>query len=348
MPLTHFPDGIFTPLLVGPNASIVVPTGSFPSNALQPNGYAGVQFVNADSGNDSYGGLSPARPLQNLDTAYNRCGGGQNEVIYVLGGTKAVSFTSAIASGGAGLVWSKNHTHLIGLAGGNPIGGRARITSGVSTVLLTPMITVSGNGCRFENLEFENVGSHATTAAVCIAITGARNSFVNCQISGGVGALNVGAAMRSLLIGGTIGGTAVGPADENYFSHCYIGLDTVPRTGTGASEIEILGGSARTVFENCIISTIGNGAGFYLTIGALGIDRFCLFNHCMFMNAYTFRGQTILSDAFSINAGPGGLVVLTGGCIVTGATALSASDTAIFSGDPIPSVSGAKAIAMTW
>jgi hypothetical protein len=97
-----------------------------------------------------------------------------------------------------------------------------------------------------------------------------------------------------------------------------------------------------------MISTIGTGGNFYLTIGANGIDRFCLFDHCKFLNAYTFRGSTILTDAFAINAAPGGLVILTGGCIVTGATNLSASDTAIFSGDAIPSVSGAKAIAMTW
>jgi hypothetical protein len=343
MGLTHFNNGITSfGGVVLPFPGIVPSTTS--GQGITP---GGVYFVNGDIGNDGYKGTTPTQPFLTLDRAYTACYGGRNEIIYVLGGSAAVSFSSAYPASGAGLVWAKNYTHVIGLSGPNPIGGRARITNGASTVLMTPMIQVSGIGCLFQNLEFENVGSHATSAAVCIAITGVRNSFVNCQISGGVGALNVGAAMRSLLIGGITGGTGTNTADENYFNHCYIGLDTVPRTST-SSEIEILGGSARTVFENCMISTIGTGGNFYLTIGANGIDRFCLFDHCKFLNAYTFRGSTILTDAFAINAAPGGLVILTGGCIVTGATNLSASDTAIFSGDAIPSVSGAKAIAMTW
>ena len=340
MPLTRFPYGVSSygaPIMPGPGVIPTVNTAQGP----------GVYFVNGDFGNDGYSGASPQQCIKSLDVAYNKCAGGNNEIVYLIGGTAAVSYSSAIASGGAGLVWAKNYTHLIGLTAPSRLGQRARITGGVSTVLLTPLLTVSGNSCLFQNVEIANVGSHATTSAVSVAVTGTRNTFINCQITSGIGALNVGAAMRALIIGGTTGGTGTTTADENFFQHCYIGDDTISKTST-SSEIEILGGSARVIFEDCIISTFGTGGNLYLTIGANGIDRFVMFDHCKFLNAYTFRGGTILTDAFAINAAPGGLVVICGGSIVTGATALSASDTAIFSGDPIPSVSGAKAIAMTW
>ena len=312
----------------------------------QPSGYAGVQFVSGDNGSDAFDGLTVNTPLKNLDTAYNRCSGGYNEVICVLGGTSSVNFSSAIASGGAGLVWSKNYTHCVGLTAPLALGQRARITGGASTNLFTPLIQVSGIGCHFENLEIANVGSDASKAAVALAVTGVRNVFKNCQISGGFTSTTAVAAMRSLILGGITNGTFTTAADENYFQHCYIGLDTISRSSTSA-EIEIGGGSARVIFEDCTISTYGAGGNFFLKVGASGIDRFLKFIRCDFINAYTFSGGTILTDAFSMNAAPGG-VVLMRSCAVVGATALGSSDTAIFTADAIASVSGSKAIATTW
>lgn len=352
MALTHFPYGVFTPLLVGPNASVVVPTGSFPSAANQMQGYQGVQFVSADKGNDSYNGLTPSRPLKNLDTAFSRCAGGQNEIIYVLGGTAAVSFSTGNSwsptSGSTGLAWNLNYTHLIGLAAPVWIGERARITGGASTNLFTPLITVSGNGCLFQNVEIANVGSDATAAAVAVAVTGVRNAFINCQIAGGFNSTSAGnAAMRSLLLGGTVGGTGTAAADENYFQHCYIGLDTIARSAAN-SEVEILNGSARVSFEDCMFSTYSSaGSNFFVTIGASGIDRFALFKRCQFMNAGTLSGGVALSDAFSFSGTPGGQILFTD-CLITGSTATSATKTAEYGDNAYAAATTAKAVNLSW
>src|SRR5208337_4356637 len=113
MPYTHFPYGVSSfgvPIMPGPG---VVPNLKPNENPTKVSaGYSGVLFVCGDTGSDANTGFSPDVPLKNLDTAYNYTLGGRNEIIYVLGGTAAVSFSTAIASGGAGLAWSKNYTHL--------------------------------------------------------------------------------------------------------------------------------------------------------------------------------------------------------------------------------------------
>lgn len=327
MGFTNFPYGASSfgaPILPWPG---LVPTGGFPRSTGQLGGYNGVLFVDGTNGNDANDGLTPKNALKNLDTAYNITTGGLNEVIYVLGGNSAVSFSSSIASGGAGLVWSKNFTHLVGLTAPIQIGQRARITNGASTVLLTPMINVSGIGNVFQNLEIANVGDDATKAAVPLLVTGVRNAFLNCQISGGFTTATAGnAAMRSLVLGASTP-TA---ADENYFYHCYIGLDTIARASTQA-EIEVLGASARVIFEDCTISSYTSaGNNFFLTIGASGIDRFLHFKNTRFLNASTLAGGVAMGNAFSLNAAPGGLVLLSGSCTIAGCTATAATKTALF------------------
>ena len=346
---SHNPSG--QPPFIPVNLPVVPNILIGKAGAGLPSGYAGVQFVSGDFGSDAFDGLTVNTPLKNLDTAYNRCIGGANEIVCVLGGTASVNFSSKIASGGAGLVWSKNFTHCVGLTNPLALGQRARITNGASTVLLTPLIQVSGIGCLFQNIEIANVGSHATQAAVALALTGVRNSFIDCQISGGFTATTTAnAAMRSLLIGGTVGGTAVGPADENFFKHCYIGLDTIARTTTNV-EVEILGGSARVRFEDCTFSIYATGSGsgaVIVKVGTNGIDRHLLFERCKFINPSTLSGGVALSDAMSISATPGGVVLLTGGCLIVGATALSASDAAIFSDNAYAAATTGKAVNLSW
>lgn len=307
-------------------------------------GTAGVYFVDGTNGNDGNTGTQPSNAFKTLDRAYNSCVGGCNEIVYVLAQDTAVNYSSAIASGGAGLVWSKNYTHCIGLGPPLMLGQRSRITGGASTVLLTPLLQISGHGCLFQNLEIANVGSHATTSAVALLVTGVRNAFINCQIVGGIAATTAGnAAMRSLVIGASTP-TA---ADENYFSHCYIGTDTTARTSTQA-EIEILGGSARVVFEDCIISTYTSaGNNFWVTVGADGIDRFCMFKNCTFMNASTFSSGVALGNGMSLNAACGGVVILKN-ALIMGATATAATKTDLFFDNVWGSTTTGKALVAGW
>lgn len=333
---THYKDVVFAPgFLPGGTVPVV------PSNAPQQGNGVGVYFLDGTNGSDGYDGKTPQTAFKTLDKAYNACYGGLNEVIYVLGNTNAVSYSSAIASGGSGLVWSKSFTHLVGLCAPAALGQRARITNGASTVFLTPLISVTGSGCIFQNLEFFNGGADATKAAVCVAITGSRNCFINCQISGGGNTTNsTNAAMRSL--------TITGPGGENAFYHCYIGLDTVLRNTT-STEIELLTGTVRNVFEDCTITTYSSASTtLLLKIGVNGIDRAVYFRNCLFTTPSTFSGGAALASAISVNASGG--VVYFHNCLSGGTacfTAFQGTPAANVFGDNPGSAAGVKGVAMT-
>ena len=322
MSLTHFPNGIATGVLVGPNAGVVTPMGSFPSATGQMSGYQGVQFVSSDKGNDSYSGLTPTRPLKNLDTAFARCNGGQNEIIYVLGSSASVNFSTGNSwsptNGSTGLLWNKNLTHLIGLSAPGASGMRAHISNGASTNLFTPLITVSGNGCYFSNVEFFNGGADATKAAVCVLVTGSFNCFENCQISGGGNATSAAdVTCRSLVITGN----GTGGGGENTFRHCYIGLTTIPRGGAAASELEMTAHTPRNWFEDCTFAGAASVSTCLLVkIGAGGIQDFVVFRNCMFINPGTSHGSdSIYAQAMSVNSAPDGVVMLHN-CLSGGAS----------------------------
>lgn len=303
MSLTHLPHGLLTPILVGPMQGLVPQNGN-------------VFFVDGANGNDGNLGTDPAHAVKTLDAGYNLCAGGLNEIVYVLGGATSVNLSSAIASGGAGLVWSKNSTHLIGLASPGASGMRSHISNGASTNLYTPLIQVSGNGCLFQNVEMFNGGNDATKAAVCLLVTGNYNTFNNCQISGGghtTSATN--AACRSLVVTGN----GSGGGGENSFLHCYIGLSTIIRNTT-SSEIEFTGATVRNVFEDCTIITWSSSTGTLLVkIGAAGIQSSLVFRRCMFIGNNVEGSGVSPAQALSINSAPGGIIT-TMGCLVEGCT----------------------------
>lgn len=319
--------------------AVVLPTpGLVPAPT---NNSAGTYFLDGTNGNDGYAGTDPLHPFKTLDRAYNACLGGCNEIIYVLGNTNGINFSSAIASAGSGLVWAKSFTHLVGLCAPVAIGQRARITGGPSTNFFTPLISVTGSGNLFQNLEFFNGGAHATEAAVCVAVSGSRNAFINCQISGGGNTTNsTNAAMRSL--------TITGPGGENYFQHCYIGLDTVLRNTT-STEIELLSGTVRNVFEDCTIASYSSASTTLLVkIGVDGIDRAVYFRNCIFHNPSTFSSGSALASAVSINASGG--VAYFHNCLSGGTacfTAFQGTPAANTFGDNPGSAAAVKGVAMT-
>lgn len=295
-----------------------------------------VFFVDGTNGSDSNSGTTPESPLLTLEAAYALVTGSKNEIIFVIGGSSAVALQASFA-------WNKSYTHLIGLNAMSRIGQRARITNGVTTNLMTPLMAITGSGCVFQNIEFYNGGDHATSAAVCLALSsGSRNSFINCQISGGGHATSAGnAAARSL--------TIAGPGGEHMFKHCYIGLDTVPFTAA-SSIMEFTAGTTRNVFEDCIFATYATGSGsgsFFGKIGADGIDRLLLFRDCFFHNASTFSGGVDLGNAFSLDAACGGRIILHKSAI-TGCTATAATKTCLFFDNVNGSTTTGKSLVAGW
>ena len=334
MPLTNFPGGISSfgiPVLGG--ASIPF-TGKY-------------FFVDPVNGSDGNTGLKPSKALATLYKAYSKTTSGNNDVVFLIGngastGTARLSkanaiLTTATATTGT-LTWANDATHLIGIAAPT-LNSRARIApTSTDTITLFGsgnFFILSGNGCLFQNIAMFNGFATGGASEICMTVSGGRNAFVKCSFQGmgdsGSAATTTG---RSLLVTGSTG--------ENTFIDCTIGLDTVPRS-TGASEIEFASNSARNRFYNCSIETCSAaGADFWVKIGAVGIDRYVLFNNCTFTNP-TASGATTLTTGFSVNASPGGIPLLQN-CMAIGATAI---DTAgkTYSNLGTATTSGTKGVA---
>ena len=317
MALTNFPNGLSSfgfPVLPG--------NTPFTGKAF---------FVDPVNGADGNPGTSPDLALATLYAAHSLCTAGKNDTVYLIGngatsGTARLSTALAqtidsTATVGT-LVWSKNSTHLIGVAA--PSGNtRARISNTTTSTLTTfasgNLVSVTAQGCHFAN--FSVFQGFATGGASEIAWTdsGGRNSYDGVEIQGGGDAASTDTTtFRSLLITGSTG--------ENIFRNCMIGLTTLARGNKATTEIEIAGGSPRNAFYNCRIDTYAKNAGAsWLTIGGSGIDRDVLFNNCTFFNPVlpaTAANATAMTVGFVVDAACGG-VVLTQNCMYYGAATLS-------------------------
>src|SRR6185436_7675216 len=129
---------------------------------------------------------------------------------------------------------------------GPAIGQRSRISNLITASPIASLFTVSGNGCLIANVEFFH-GAGATdpsAASTCVTVSGQRNHFVNCQISG-IGSTELDdAGSNSLTVSGS----------ENTFDDCYIGLDTIIRA-TSVTEVVFSGAPTRNVFRRCHFET---------------------------------------------------------------------------------------------
>lgn len=291
------------------------------SGSLPP--FSGNSFwVDEASGSDGNTG-GPQDPFATLTQALSKCTSNNNDVVYLIG---TVHVTATVA-------WNKNRTHLIGLAPTLDSEARARISQTGSTVF-TPLVNVTGNECIFSNIGSFH-GFVDTTTQICWANAASRNQYFHCAILG-MGNATGGASQtgsRSLTIG---------PGDENTFTNCVIGLDTITRSAANAS-LEFLSGSARNVFRNCIFPMLTSSASALLvTAGASGMDRWALFDNCSFLNPAADSGGIAATNAFTMNAAAGGSTVIQGGLTV-GFTHVTSSAN-VYTNAPVASTGGTKAI----
>ena len=179
------------------------------------------------------------------------------------------------------------------------------------------LINVSGANNRFYNLYLINESSHASNVGA-LAVSGARNVFVNCHFSSN----------------NTLGSAAVGcydvrlSASENQFVRCWIGNNNTARSGAANGNIH-LGLSTtqigQNVFEDCYILsysvTTTHGAVKVADVATLG--GWVTFTRCKFINwnnAKTYMA-TIIIGATPTNWG-----ILLDHCSSVGYTAMSAND----------------------
>ena len=258
-----------------------------------------VYFVKPASGNDLLPGTSPAQAWKTLAHAISRMVFG--DVVYMIAESNTASGTTDYQS--ATLNINVDGIKIIGVNSYCAIGQRSRIAQLSTATGLAPLVNITANGVMLANIEiFQGVADATSTCA--LKVSGQHCNFINCQISGiGDATMDVAGA-RSMILDGCA---------ESVFNNCYIGLDTVPRA-TAAAEIELKGTAnavTRVIFNNCMINSDAGAATFLQVYAANAncVDRFVMFNNCMFANA-THSGASTMTNTMSLNTSLGGTIIL--------------------------------------
>ena len=306
------------PLNIANFGAFTLSTAQIIASAIQAAGFAttgNIYYCDPANGNDSNNGLLPQQgstpgqgPVATLAAGYALLTSGHNDILVLIGnGT-----STATARISATFTWSKNAAHLIGICAPSAISQRARIAPPTTAAAFASFFVVSGNGCLFQNISWFQGFAAGVASSICMLVSGTRNAFINCDIEGmGDTTSATSAGSRNLVVS----------ADENFFGHCNVGLDTVSRTGANAS-VEFKSGCARNIFENC---TFPFWSGDGNTLGVLGtgnacVDRFQLFRNCVFVNSIKSGSGTAMTvlGSFTTNA-PGGLLAYHH-CLLIGIT----------------------------
>jgi len=247
-------------------------------------------------------------------SAFNACTANRHDTVVYIAGSSSITLSAA-------LTWSKNYTHLIGVAAPTEIAQRARIFQLSTLTAASPLLTISASGCIFSNFYiFQGVDD--ATSLINVSVTGGRNYFNNVHFAGGGHATQAIDGGASLKLDG---------AEENTFNRCTIGVDTID-AATGMVGILFDGEAHRNVFRDCVVRIrAGNaGAAFVEVADSTGIDRDNTFVDCLFLN----NSGTDLTSGFVIPAGMGApRKIFLKDCMVYGATKLDANDRGVLFGN---------------
>ncbi len=290
-------------------------------------------FVDPVNGKAGADGTTPRRASNSIEAMYAKLRDNRNDGIFLIGGASANALAAA-------MTWSKNYCHLWGISGSLRVGQRCRVT-GSAALDLSPLITVSGNGNTFTNVQFYN-GKDSNSATGGVYLTGSRNVFENVMIAG-VTHATPGARTTDVYDLHIYGGS------ENEFKRCYIGIDTFIRHA--ASSVVRLGNQAtRNVFTDTMFTMWADAATplFVYAGAASTVDRYTLFDRCKFVNTGPYSAGSVINEAFDIHASCGGFFYLSD-CKLVGVTdweAATVSGLTILD-NPTGAVDGGLAIAQT-
>lgn len=254
-------------------------------------------------------GVTASHYSSSVKDIYAAMSAGRNDTLIVMPGSNATT---------EALTWNKGFVNVIGTHSG-AMNQRSRISC--STAGVTPMVTISGEGGLCKNILFDQGGSHETTNAVPVYVTGHRPVFENCGFRN-IGALAVvNAAHRSLKIGS---------AYDVTFRRCQIGETSYDAVTAASTVIEFAGtDSGKYLFYDCMILGAGSSSATFFTMGA-NVGGFTLFDRCLFHNS-TISDLDAMTQAFSISGtGNDGVYLLD--CLVNGASAYETSDSGVLFG----------------
>jgi len=281
---------------------------SFLTSAGIPTGGT-VFYLDTVNGSDSNDGKAPNKAFKTLIEAEGYLTANKNDVLVQIAGATAASTSTT------GLDWDKNYTHYIGFCADVAAGKRARVTAS-STSVVASMFTVSASGCIFRNLQFF-YGVASAAAKYAVKVTGQRNEFTNCQISGIGDATQDVSGACSLYLNG---------ADECTFKDCYIGLNTIARGTAVNSEILVDSTALRNHFKNCFLTAMieADTHTFVTLSGTSAIGSEMVFDNCVFNSQSVNHGITMAS-AFTIPANHTTAYIILRNCGTTEITAWDAA-----------------------
>lgn len=270
-------------------------------------------------------GLSAATANSSLETLYALTRDGYNDGIIFIGGATAVNPAASIT-------WSNSYCHLIGVSSDLPgLGQRCRVV-GLAATAISPVMTISGSGCVFKNIQVYNEKA-AGAASGCVTVTGSRNVFENVFFMAPVA---TDAASFSLKLSGS----------ENAFYGCTIGQLTNPRTAASYG-LWLFGATAvsRNKFIGCEFLSWGYNADHvhvFVDSAIVTVPWVTWFYDCLFQHVGTSLTEAINDDSTSA----GHQIVLRGHNDVLNATAVGGTLTYIFAPDAASNVSGLLMIAV--
>lgn len=255
-----------------------------------------IYYVDPTAGNDTtHAGKRAGDALKTVSAAEDKCTEYQNDVVLIVptGGTGRTTEPTAIA-------WDKRFTHLMGNAApifNSPRAGMAFTAAAATT---TAQFVISDNGCIFKNVVFYQGVADSYGG---VQVTGDYNYFEGVHFNGVVDATAGDSAdARDLVLTG---------ASDNVFVSCTIGNDTTARSAANAN-LELASGSARNEFINCRLINWADNADALHVIAADAncIDRYVMFDHCLFNGNATNAGATTQTVAMNTGNAIGGSIFL--------------------------------------
>lgn len=222
---------------------------------------------------------SVERPMVTVSYALSKAVAGRGDVIVLIGdGTNGSNDTAEIA-------WSKDNTHLVGL------GPSAKIAPSTT---FASLLNVSADGCVFRNVHLLQAHNADSTA---LTVSGNGNRFEGCRIEGIAHATAGDAAgAECILLSG----------NDNVFSGCEIGTTAVARSAAG-SDVRLAATATDNKFVDCdFVVSADNAGALHVAAGASTMSGYLIFRRCSFVNV----GGTTMTVAMSLNASPGGSVIL--------------------------------------
>jgi len=250
-----------------------------------------VYYIKPRTGLDSNDGTSPASAVKTVARAHTLMTANQNDIAYFLAEHNTASSTTDYQS--ATLTWSKNLCHLIGVGAPTMVSQRSRIAQLSTATGVSPLVSVTANGCYFSNLAIFH-GVDDATSLIASTVSGERNVFDHIHFAGIGNATQSAAGCASL---------SLDAGAENVFRNCTIGLDTITRDGDG---VGLLCDTAatRNFFDKCLFTEYISAAGacHVKLADTTAIDRWLIFRDCLFISKST--NKTVdMTEVFNIPAG---------------------------------------------